>query len=108
MLICPKCKLKLTKDHNNNNHFFRCPNNHCFDISKEGYVNLLLSKTDAGDNKDLIKARVEFLNKGYYFNLVEKLQDIIKQLNINTLLDAGCGTGYYTNYFKEIAPNVTP
>ena len=101
-MICPKCKEKLTLI----NSSYKCKNNHCYDISKEGYVNLLLSKTDAGDNKDLINARINFLNKDYYLPLVNKLSSIIKDLNTKVLLDAGCGTGYYTNYFKQVIDSV--
>ena len=32
-IICPICKNKLFKKHNS----YYCMNNHCFDLSKEGY-----------------------------------------------------------------------
>ncbi len=101
-MICPKCKQKLSLFQN----MYKCPNNHSFDISKEGYINLLLSKTNSGDNKDLINARNSFLNKNYYLPLVNKIKTIILSYNPKVLLDAGCGTGYYTNHFKKIVKTI--
>ena len=65
-LVCPKCKKELQL----NNRTFKCQNNHSFDLSKEGYVNLLLNKVDAGDNKEMVNARSDFLNKGYYLHYI--------------------------------------
>lgn len=101
-IICPKCKERLSKINNT----YKCINNHSYDISKEGYVNLLISKTNAGDNDILIKARHNFLNNGYYEPLALKLKEIIKELNPTTMLDAGCGTGYYASKLKDIVPNI--
>ncbi len=95
-MICPKCKEKLNKVNNT----YKCLNNHSYDISKEGYINLLLSKTNAGDNELLIKARHSFLNNDYYLPLANKLKIIINDLDPKTILDAGCGTGYYTSKLK--------
>ena len=75
-IICPKCKERLSKINNT----YKCINNHSYDISKEGYVNLLISKTNAGDNDILIKARHNFLNNGYYEPLALKLKDIVPNI----------------------------
>lgn len=101
-IICPKCKEKLVKVNNS----YKCINNHSFDISKEGYVNLLLSKTNAGDNNILIKSRHNFLCNGYYEPLAFKLKELINDFAPNTLLDAGCGTGYYASILKNSIPNI--
>ena len=65
MLICPVCKEKLQIVNNS----YKCINNHSFDISKSGYTNLLISKTNSGDNQEMVNARFVFLNKGYYKNV---------------------------------------
>lgn len=96
-LLCPKCNLKLKKYQKQ----FVCENNHSFDISKEGYVNLLLKQSKPhGDNKQMINARTNFLRKGYYSFLKDKLVNIIDDLSPTTLCDLGCGEGYYTSSFK--------
>lgn len=101
-LICPACKGPL----NNAGNSLVCPLRHSFDIAGKGYVNLLLSQDknskDPGDNKDMAKARKLFLDKGYYEPLAKSLctlfsQDLTPKKNSAlTLLDAGCGDGYYT------------
>lgn len=98
MIICPKCKQKLNIQSTllKENNSYKCINGHTYDISKEGYINLLDSKTGSGDNEILIKARELFLSKGYYDNLRDEIINIINELNIKTFLDCGCGTGYYT------------
>lgn len=101
MLICPKCKCKLNKVDN----CYKCNNNHSFDIAKRGYVNLVLGNSKAtGDDKQMVKSRTKFLNHGYYENLRICIGNILTSCKIHTLVDAGCGEGYYTNYFKQIFP----
>lgn len=97
MLICPICKEKLDRYDNS----YKCINNHSFDISKSGYTNLLISKTNSGDNKEMVNARFLFLNKGYYKNLALKIKELSKDLPKNIVLDAGCGTGYYSSFLQD-------
>ena len=104
MLICPKCKSPLNKYDNT----YKCSNNHSYDISKHGYVNLLISKTGAGDSKEMVNARKQFLDKGYYQKLALKIGDIIKKdiHDEDYLLDNGCGTGYYDYIIKQNHKNI--
>lgn len=108
MLICPKCGEKLIdKDRS-----FTCPNRHCYDKAKSGYVNLLLSnqmKTKLpGDNKIMVQARKSFLDKGYYEILAKALQDIVEEHAFTdcAILDAGCGEGYYTEKIGEAVSGI--
>ncbi|MBI9099848.1 MAG: 23S rRNA (guanine(745)-N(1))-methyltransferase [Spirochaetaceae bacterium] len=102
--ICPHCKSSLRLQ----NRSLICENRHCFDLAKEGYVNLLpvnWKKTkDPGDNSKMMMARRAFLESGHYEPLADKLAEIIKKIHENeraTLLDLGCGEGYYAAYIKE-------
>jgi len=90
----------------------RCENSHCFDLAKQGYVNLLLankkSKQHPGDNKEMIAAREAFLSTGHYDFLIQGIETAMESLELPAadddidLLDIGCGSGYYTrNIFKE-------
>lgn len=78
-----------------------CENGHSFDIASQGYVNLLAAhdkrSRDPGDGKEMIKARRDFLNRGYYQPIAEQLNNIVQPLlSENSLVvDAGCGEGYY-------------
>lgn len=82
-----------------------CAQRHSFDIAKEGYVNLLPShhkrSAEPGDDKHMLDSRRAFLTDGYYQPLVEHLRSRCAQIAADgtrpfTLLDSGCGEGYYT------------
>ena len=98
MLVCPKCKSKLDKINNS----YKCINNHSYDISKYGYVNLLLSKTNAGDDKMMVDARYNFLSKNYYLPLAKSIINVLSNYiqKDSLILDGGCGTGYYDSVIK--------
>lgn len=101
MYRCPKCHEPLIS----NQHSFLCANHHCYDIAKSGYVNLSLHQKKAqGDNKEMIQARTEFLQQGYYKPLQQCLIRIIQQYPSSFIVDAGCGQGYYTNAFAKAMP----
>ena len=98
MLICPICKKELKK----NGLSYTCPSGHTFDISNKGYTNLLLNHPNGGDNKEMVNARFLFLQNGYYSPLKEKIASIVKEYNISSLADLGCGTGYYSSNLNTI------
>ncbi len=97
IFICPVCSEKLALSGKS----YVCPKNHCFDMAKSGYLNLLTAKhgTVHGDNKFMLRARRDFLEKGYYSPLREAVcKTVIKYAEQgNIILDAGCGEGYYTS-----------
>lgn len=97
IIICPVCGEKLERSGSS----MVCAKRHSFDIAKSGYVNLLLSKhigkSVHGDNKMMVRARRDFLEKGYYSPLKNELCiKAEKYFRGTTILDAGCGEGYYT------------
>ncbi len=106
MYICPVCKKMLIFDDKKSTYgTLVCENNHSFDYSKKGYVNLLLSdkmhSKTPGDNKLMIDAREAFLKKDYYKPLCDEIITTLRKFNHNTILDAGCGEGYYTSNISE-------
>lgn len=93
-IICPICKNKLVKVERS----YQCVNGHNFDIAKQGYVNLNLHNSqNTGDNQEMIEARKNFLNKGYYSFLLDKINTLLSQND--KLVDLACGEGYYTSRF---------
>ena len=99
MLICPVCGKPLQYIE----RCARCESGHCFDIAKEGYVNLLRSSKNGdliGDDKISARMRRDFLNKGYYAPLMEELCRIFADKKGN-VLDICCGEGYYTSTLGE-------
>ncbi len=96
--ICPVCKEQL----NINGKSYLCPSCHTFDVSKDGYVNLLMSRQSSlkrhGDDKLMVRARRDFLEKGFYEPLQKALCDVVFG-NVavgGVIADIGCGEGYYT------------
>ncbi len=92
-----------------------CEHGHRFDVARQGYVNLLGSKDksskDPGDSKEMVSARAAFLGADFYRPLADACLDItlrycsgIADRQI-TLMDAGCGDGYYLNHIQENLPN---
>lgn len=96
--ICPVCRGAL---HREGNSLF-CEKRHCYDISKRGYVNLLMSQTSSdarhGDGKDMIAARRDFLSLGLYDRISDAVTEDIKRAAKPRIfvLDVGCGECYYT------------
>lgn len=113
LLRCPVCKEFLIKDVSNK--VYKCNNNHSYDISKEGYVNLLISNQkrskNPGDSKEMVLARIDFLSRGYYKKLSDKINEKIVQYLIEqsksefNILDLGCGEGYYLINLKNYMDN---
>ena len=96
MMICPICRKKLIKV----DRSLRCSNNHCFDIAKQGYVNLSRKQKNSGDNKEMVHARTMFLEKNYYDFMRQEIVRLVKEKNPDVLLDIGCGQGYYTKMMQ--------
>ena len=111
MFICPKCRGKLNISESG---AAVCEMRHSFDRSREGYYNLLLGSGGGqhGDNAEMINARREFLSRGYYQPLAERIAELASEFMKEpcALLDAGCGEGYYTEMLVNAysAERVTP
>jgi len=82
---------------------WRCPAGHCFDVAREGYVNLLpvqqKRSLDPGDSKTMVMARRRYLASGIYAPIAamvarHALLAGTEQAPL-ACLDAGCGEGYY-------------
>lgn len=98
MLRCPNCHSELKRIEKT----YQCEKGHCFDIAKQGYTNLLIhTQKSTGDNKIMVDARKLFFSQDYYHALKAQIVEIINDLNIQTLIDAGCGEGYYTNTIQS-------
>lgn len=99
--LCPNCRKSLFEDEKR----WVCPAGHSFDKAGEGYVNLLLRNGGThGDNREMILARRRFLDSGQYLPLKLLLCGRVKEQSPGTLLDAGCGEGYYTESLSAALP----
>lgn len=93
-----------------NNSRWVCQNSHSFDVARQGYVNLLpvqhKNSKSPGDTPQAVQARREFLQGGYYEPLREALMSVLARLQADTVLDLGCGEGYYTSGMTDVAQQV--
>ncbi len=105
LFTCPLCAEPLSCT----DRVLSCPANHCFDLAREGYVNLLPShhrgSLAPGDTTEMISARTDFLNSGHYEQLVTALRSVLSGMQ-GSLVDLGCGEGYFTSSIAEVVPNV--
>ncbi len=99
MLICPVCSSPLAKT----GQALRCPAGHSFDLAASGYCNLLTGTRNGkymGDDREMVSARRRFLESGAYAPLRDALCSLLLSLTEGrtglSMLDAGCGEGYYT------------
>ena len=101
--ICPICKSPFEQK----GRSLVCPKNHCFDLSKQGYVNLLRPAKSGsvrhGDDKLMVNARSAFLGAGFYDTLRNAVTETVRTHanEAPTVLDAGCGEGFYTSHIRE-------
>ncbi|TAA48053.1 putative RNA methyltransferase [Corallincola spongiicola] len=101
-LVCPLCAKPLVAEPSR----LVCGTGHSFDKSRNGHVNLLPVQNkrslSPGDSKQMVQWRHAFLAGGYYDAIAEKINDLVsKQLTTRsslesyTVIDGGCGEGYY-------------
>ncbi len=97
VFICPICSGRLFRVDSS----LKCMSGHSFDLAKQGYVNLLMknSARRRGDDRLMLLSRRAFLEKGYYNPLRNAVNELLGEGH--TVLDSGCGEGYYTSVFCE-------
>ncbi len=102
---CPKCRESLRLEGNG----YICPNGHSFDKARQGYVNLLMPNrrhsSAPGDSREMIISRRRFLESGKYDIFSDKLNELtancLNSCRENTIVDCGCGEGYYDGRLCE-------
>jgi len=98
-VLCPICEAPLTRLAGS----FHCPQRHCFDVAKEGYLSLLHG-TDKGmvrgDDADMIRARLRAHQLPPYLGLAQALAGLCAPLAPGaSVLDLGCGDGFFLRQF---------
>ena len=100
LLACPSCRLPLQRKENS----LQCENRHTFDIAKQGYVNLAPHiKQSVNYQKLTFDSRKAFLEAGYYDHLYQAIREKVTSLGLTTLLDSGCGEGFYSRRLTQDA-----
>lgn len=97
LLRCPLCHSPMELIHKKS---LICHGNHCFDLAKQGYVNLLSHGVKTKYNKHLFEARKQLTQSGFFEPLTEAISQLILACSLQAqqgqelrILDAGCGEG---------------
>ncbi len=101
-LRCPVCHASVCADDGGRICACMGERRHTFDFSKRGYLNLSRARqSGTGDSAEAVRARSAFLEAGYYQPLSDAVNAMLDRLQAESVLDAGCGEGYYTNRMAE-------
>ena len=102
---CPICQENLTLVESS----LKCNNRHSFDLAKFGYVNLAPQiKQSANYDKENFQNRQQILEAGFYQAILDVLSDLLSNSkNAKTILDIGCGEGFYSRKLQEIHSDKT-
>ena len=96
---CPICRENLTLLESS----LKCNNRHSFDLAKFGYVNLAPQiKQSANYDKENFQNRQQILEAGFYQTILDAISDLIaSSKTAKTILDIGCGEGFYSRKLQE-------
>ena len=105
VFACPICRENLTLVESS----LKCENRHSFDLAKFGYVNLAPQiKQSANYDKENFQNRQQILEAGFYQAILEAVSDLLSNSkNAKTILDIGCGEGFYSRKLQERHPDKT-
>ena len=96
---CPICQENLTLVESS----LKCCNRHSFDLAKFGYINLAPQiKQSANYDKENFQNRQQILEAGFYQAILEAVSDLLaSSKTTTTILDIGCGEGFYSRKLQE-------
>ena len=102
---CPICHENMTLVESS----LKCNNRHSFDLAKFGYVNLAPQiKQSANYDKESFQNRQQILEAGFYQAILEGISDLLAtKPSAKTILDIGCGEGFYSRKLQENHPDKT-
>jgi 23S rRNA (guanine745-N1)-methyltransferase len=107
LLACPHCGGALAQAGGT----VACPNGHCFDVARHGYLSLLAgdSRLGSADSAEMVAAREAFLGAGHLEPLATALADEAERAlgddgEPGCVVDVGAGTGWYLARVLERLP----
>ena len=105
VFACPICQENLTLVESS----LKCCNRHSFDLAKFGYINLAPQiKQSANYDKENFQNRQQILEAGFYQAILDSVSDLLANSETSTtVLDIGCGEGFYSRKLQESHPDKT-
>jgi 23S rRNA (guanine745-N1)-methyltransferase len=115
VLICPVCSTPLRDARSH----LVCVEGHTFNRAREGYVDLLPMGHGRsrlrGDTREMLDARRRILTGGHFARIAQRLGALAREHCTATtrgrdftVLDAGCGIGYYVGQMSQDWPETRP
>ncbi len=107
-LACPRCGSAFALVGTS----LKCAANHCYDLCAKGYVNLAPQHDQTKEKYDaaLFQSRARILAGGFYQPVLDAVSRMIARKHGDaafTLVDAGCGEGFYTRQLAQRFPAAT-
>ena len=101
ILRCPRCGAAFSL----NGSSLICEQKHCFDLSRRGYVNLAPGHDQSTEKYDagLFESRRVVFESGFYAPVMDAIAALLPQQKI-TVLDVGCGEGWYARSLAQQFP----
>lgn len=96
IFLCPVCGKKMKACDSKG---IVCMNKHNFDLSRNGYANLLLNPSKSDYDKKLLRSRSIICKSGFFEPLLEHISTLLLKSSLSEktdnikILDAGCGEG---------------
>jgi len=104
-LRCPRCGTDLEP---HGALSLACAAGHHFDANRRGYLNTLdASRGILGDTRPILLARDAFLARGHYRPIADALVSALPDRGDTSILDSGCGTGYYLRHMLGARPGAS-
>lgn len=99
VFACPICQENLTLVESS----LKCCNRHSFDLAKFGYINLAPQiKQSANYDKENFQNRQQILEAGFYQAILDAVSNLLaSSKTTTTILDIGCGEGFYSRKLQE-------
>lgn len=86
----------------------RCAHGHTFDISRQGYVNLIpvaqKASRQPGDSVSMVQARARVLNTGLFAPVALALERLVAEAPGSLVADSGCGDGWFSSRVANAEP----
>lgn len=99
-LRCPHCGAALHREE----AALRCPQNHAFDVARQGYVNLLgRAAPRNADTPEMLDARARFLRSGHFDPIADSL--VAATGGARRVVEVGAGTGHYLARVLDALPH---
>ncbi len=105
-LKCPKCNETVRVEENS----LTCENNHSYDISKKGYINIIGHRNEDIYDKNLFSERLDISSKGFFDKLINEIICIIEKNSEENrnIIDIGCGCGYHLGEINKVINSPFP